>query len=86
VCRRRFPVNEAGRISAGAVDGFDGLSEVVGSRVSGGDDVIAGLDVNGAVAAGGLDEPAGGPAGRVLDPAADGQGREDDAQLAADLR
>jgi hypothetical protein len=33
--------------------------------------VLAGLDLDGAVAAGGLDEPADGPASLVLGPAAD---------------
>src|SRR6266516_2840129 len=46
-----------------AVDGVEGLAEVVGEGVGGGDDVVAGLDLDGAVAAGGLDELADGPAG-----------------------
>ena len=49
-----------------------------GQGVGGGDGVLAGLDCDGAVAAGGLDEFADGPAGLVLDPAADGQCCEDD--------
>jgi hypothetical protein len=39
--------------------------------------VVAGLDLDGAVAAGGFDELADGPAGLVLDPPADGQRGED---------
>jgi hypothetical protein len=42
--------------SAGPVDGVEGLAEVVGEGVGGGDGVLAGLDLNGAVAAGGLYE------------------------------
>jgi len=38
------------------VDGAEGLAEVVGDRVGGGDGLPSGLDLNGAVAAGGLDE------------------------------
>ena len=43
-----------------------------------------GLDLDGAVAAGGLDEFADGPAGLVLDPAADRHGGEDDGQVGFD--
>jgi hypothetical protein len=42
-----------------AVDVVDGLAEVVGERVSGGDGLRACLDLDGAVTPGGLDEPAG---------------------------
>jgi hypothetical protein len=52
---------------------FEGYSEVGGQGVGGGDGVRAGLDLDGAVDAGGLDEFADGPAGLVLDPAADRQ-------------
>src|SRR5215469_5929995 len=38
------------------VDRVEGLTEVVGDGVGGGEDVVAGLDPNGAVAAGGLHE------------------------------
>ena len=41
---------------AAADYGFEGLAEVVGEGVGGGDDVLAGLDLDGAVAAGGFDE------------------------------
>lgn len=44
------------RISAAADYGLEGLAEVVGEGVGGGDDVLAGLDLYGAVAAGCLDE------------------------------
>jgi hypothetical protein len=38
------------------VDGVDGLAQVVGEGAGGNDGVRAGLDLDGAVAAGGLDE------------------------------
>src|SRR6202453_2053932 len=44
------------RASAGAADDVEGLAEVVGDRVSRGDGVLAGLDLDGAVAACGLHE------------------------------
>jgi hypothetical protein len=53
---------------AGLVDRFEGLAQVAGEGVGGGDGVRPGLDLDGAVAAGGLDEFADGPAGLVLDP------------------
>ena len=55
-----------------AVDAVEGFAEVGGQGVGGGDGVVAGLDFDGAVAAGGADERADGPAGGVFDPAADG--------------
>jgi hypothetical protein len=42
--------------SAGAADGVEGLAEIVGERIGGGDDVLAGLNLNGAVTACGLHE------------------------------
>jgi hypothetical protein len=66
------------RRPAGVADRFEGLAEVVGEGGGGGDGVRAGLNFDGAVAAGGLDEFADGPAGLVLDPAADRQGSEHD--------
>jgi hypothetical protein len=48
------------------VEVVDGLAEVVGERAGGGDGVRACLDLDGAVAACGLDEVADGPAGLVL--------------------
>ena len=44
------------RKSLVAVDGVEGLAEVVGEGVGGGDGLPSGLDLDGAVAAGGLDE------------------------------
>jgi len=58
--------------------------QVVGDRVGGGEDLGAGLDGDGAVAAGGFDELADRPAGRLLDPAADGHGGEHDCQVRFD--
>ncbi len=40
------------RKSAGAVDRIEGLAQVVGERVGGGNGVRVGLDLDGAVAAG----------------------------------
>jgi hypothetical protein len=42
------------------------------------------LELDGAVAAGGTDEPLGRPAGGLLDPAEDGQGGEHDRQVRVD--
>ena len=66
-----------------AVDVIDGLADVV-DWVGGGDGVRASLDLDGAVAAGGLDELADGPAGPPLDLPADRQGCEDDRQVRFD--
>jgi hypothetical protein len=44
------------RKSVGAVDGVEGLAEVAGDGVGGGDGLPSGADLDGAVAAGGLDE------------------------------
>ena len=44
------------RKSAIGVDGVEGLTEIVGERVGGGDGLPTGLDLDGAVAAGGADE------------------------------
>jgi hypothetical protein len=41
------------RIQQSGVDGFGGLAQIGGERVGYGDDVVAGLDVDGAVAPGG---------------------------------
>jgi hypothetical protein len=41
------------------VDAVEGAAEVAGQGVGGGDGVVAGLDFDGAVAAGGADELAG---------------------------
>jgi hypothetical protein len=69
---------------AGLIDRFDGLAEVAGEGISGDNSVWAGLDLDGAVAAGGLDELADGPAGLVLDPPADRERREHDGQVRFD--
>jgi hypothetical protein len=70
--------------SCSAVDLVEGCAEVGGQGVGGGDGVLPGLDLDGAIAAGSLDELADGPAGLVLDPAADRQCREDDGQVRLD--
>jgi hypothetical protein len=72
------------RTWAGVADLGQGLLEVVGEGVGGGDGVRAGLDGDGAVAAGGADEFPDAPAGGGLDPVADGQGGEDDGQVRFD--
>ena len=72
----------AGRLLC--VDCFEGLAEFVGERVGDGDGVPPGLDLDGPVAAGGLDEFPDGPAGPVLDPAADRESGEDDRQAGFD--
>jgi hypothetical protein len=46
------------RIDFAAVDAVEGLAQVVGQGVGSGDDVLSGLDLDGAVAAGCLDESA----------------------------
>jgi hypothetical protein len=45
---------------------------------------LAGADLDGAVAAGGADEPSDGPAGAVFDQAGDREGGEDDGQVRVD--
>jgi hypothetical protein len=66
------------------VDAVEGFAEVFGQGVGGGDDVVSGLDLDGAVAACGANEFPDGPAGPVLDPPADGQGGGDDGQVGFD--
>ena len=53
-------------------------------RVGGGDGVVAGLDLDRAIAAGCADELPYRPAGGVLHAAADGQGGEHDGQVGLD--
>lgn len=72
------------RQSAGRVDGFECLLEVVGEWVGGRDRAGAGLDLDRAEPAGGADELADGPAGSCLDPAGDGKGGEDDGGVGLD--
>jgi hypothetical protein len=62
----------------------EGVAEVGRERVFGGDGVLAGADLDGAVAAGGPDEFLDGPPGSGLDEAGDGEGREDDRQVGVD--
>ncbi len=73
-----------------AVDLVEGLAEVVGQGLGGGDGLGSGLDLDGAVAAGGFHEFADGPASLVLDEAADGDlslvtGLRSDDERCADL-
>jgi hypothetical protein len=42
------------RTSAAAGDGVEGLAEVVGERIGSGDRLLSGLNLDGAVSAGGL--------------------------------
>jgi hypothetical protein len=62
----------------------EGVAEVGRERVLGGDGVLAGADLDRAVAAGGADEFLDGPAGAVLDEPGDSQGREDDREAGLD--
>ena len=56
-CDRQYPSwLKLVRTSTAGGDGFEGLAEVVGEGVGGGDGLSSGLDLDGAVAAGGLDE------------------------------
>jgi hypothetical protein len=54
-------------------DGFEGLPEVVGQRIGGRNRLPSGLDLNGTVSAGCLDEFSDGPPGLRFDPPADGE-------------
>lgn len=67
-----------------AVDRVDGVAQVVGDGAGGGDEVLACLDLDGAIAAGGLAEPADRPASVLLDPPADCQGGEHDGEVGFD--
>lgn len=58
--------------------------DVVGDRVFGGEDLVAGLDLDGVVAAQGGDELIGAPSGRGFEPAGDGECREHDGQVGVD--
>jgi hypothetical protein len=69
------------RKSVVAVGGVEGLAEVVGEGAVSGDGLPSGLDLDGAVSAGCLDEFSDRPACRCLDPAADGEGCEDDGEV-----
>ena len=72
------------RKSAGVVDSVEGLAEVVRGGVGGGYGLLSGLDLDLAVAAGGLDELPDRPAGSRLDPAAGSEGSEHDVQVGVD--
>ena len=63
------------------MDPAEDFVKFAGQWVSGGEDVVSGLDLDGAVAAGDPDEFLNGPAGALLDRAADGQGGEHDGQV-----
>jgi hypothetical protein len=69
------------RTSAATGDGFERLTGGRRGGVSDGDGLLSGLELDGAVLAGCLGEFADGPAGLRLDPAADGKGGEDDAEV-----
>ena len=69
-----------------AVDVVEGLIEVGGQGIDGGDGAVAGSDFGGAVAAGGTDEFPDRPARLVPDPAADRQGGEDDGGASIEPR
>jgi pimeloyl-ACP methyl ester carboxylesterase len=71
------------RTAPGVVDAVEGLAEVVGHGV-GGDETLAGFDLDGSVAAGCFHEFPDRPAGLVLDPAADSQGGEHNGQVGFD--
>jgi hypothetical protein len=66
------------------VDGLEGLAEVVGEVVGGGDRVLTGVDLNGAVSARGLYEFPDRAAGLRLDPAADGERGEHNGEMGLD--
>jgi len=61
-----------------------GGADVVGRRVGGGDDLVAGLDFDGVVAAQAGDELLDRPVGAPLEPAGDGEGGEDDGEVGLD--
>lgn len=60
------------------------MAQVGWQRVRGGESVVAGADLDGAVAAGGAGELLDRPAGAVLDEPGDGQGGQDDGQVGLD--
>ena len=72
------------RALAWLLDECEGVAEVGREWVFGGEDVLAGADLDGAVAAGGADELLDGPAGAALDEPGDGQGGEDDREVGLD--
>ena len=66
------------------LDECEGVAEVGRERVFGGEGVVAGADLDGAVSACRADEFLDGPAGAVLDEAGDGEGSEDDREAGLD--
>jgi hypothetical protein len=62
-----FSFLTASNPSVATLDEREGFAEVGRERVFGGEDVLAGADLDGAVAAGSADELPYGPAGAVLD-------------------
>src|SRR6476659_7374506 len=62
-------------------DQVERLAEIGREWVLGGEDLQAGADLDGAVAAGGVYEPADRPAGALLDQAADRERGEHDRQV-----
>ena len=67
-----------------AVDFCDRIAQVVGHWVGGSQDLPSGLDLHGAVAPGGANEFLDTPTSLGLDPMADGQRGDDDAQVRVD--
>jgi hypothetical protein len=65
------------------LDEREGLAEVGRERVFGGEGVMAGADLDGALTAGGPDEFLDGPARAGLDGPGDGKGGKDDTQVAS---
>lgn len=59
-------------------------ADVFGYGLFCGEGVVAGVDLDGAVAAEGLDESADGPAGEVLDALGHGEGGEHDGEVGVD--
>src|SRR6185312_884690 len=70
--------------SCGPIDRGEGFAEIGGDGVGGGDELLSGADLDGAVAAGGAHEPADRPAGALLDEAAHGDRGEHDDQVGFD--
>ena len=66
------------------MDAVEDVAEVIGQGVGCGDGVVAGLDLDGAVAAGGADELPDRPARPGFDSAADREGGEHDGQVGVD--